>query len=77
MTRPNPASSGRREPDSLAEKPRERGARPSREDRREARFRQRAILDLEDGPAREDLDETLFQARESRGGLPTLGRGHR
>jgi hypothetical protein len=58
-------SRGRREP------------RPSREERREARFREQAILGLEDGPATEDLDDTLLRARESRGGLPTLGRGHR
>ncbi len=71
------------DPDALAETPRRRARdvmdeeRPTYLERREARFRERAILDLDDGPAGEDLDDTLYRARESRGGLPTLGRGHR
>jgi len=75
--------SGTAAPDALAETPRRRAQdetdedRPTYLERREARFRERAILDLEDGPAGEDLDDTVFRARESRGGLPTLGRGHR
>ncbi|MET3974952.1 hypothetical protein [Cellulosimicrobium sp. 4261] len=65
--------------DALAETPRRRIREETDEDRptyllrREARFRERAILDLDDGPAGEDLDDTLYRARESRGGLPTLG----
>lgn len=75
--------SGTADPDARAETPRRRGDdgrgedRSSYLERREARFRDRAILDLDDGPAVEDLDDTLHRARESRGGLPTLGRSHR
>jgi len=36
-----------------------------------------AMLDLDDSPAGEDIDDTLYRARESRGGVPTLGRGYR
>ncbi len=73
------APSGTADPDARAETPRRRGddgrgeERPTYLERREARFRERAILDLDDGPAGEDLDDTLYRARESRGGLPTLG----
>lgn len=71
-----------RELDALAETPRRRARagnddRPTYLERREARFRERALLDLGDGPAGEDLDDTLYRARESRGGLPTLGSRHR
>lgn len=77
------APSGTTAPDALAETPRRRARdeadedRPTYLERREARFRERAILDLDDGPAGEDLDDTLYRARECGGGLPTLGRGHR
>ena len=82
-TAPTAASPSTPDPDALAETPRRRAwdesdeDRPTYLERREARFRERAILDLDDGPAGEDLDDTLYRARESRGGLPTLGRGHR
>ena len=66
------------DPEARAETPRRGGEdRPSYLERRESRFRERALLDLEDAPAAEDLDDTLYRARESRGGLPTLGRGRR
>ncbi len=80
---PTGASPSTPDPDALAETPRRRSrdetdeGRPTYLERREARFRERAILDLDDGPAGEDLDDTLHRACESRGGLPTLGRGHR
>ena len=80
---PTDARPGAPDPDALAETPRRRARHEPDEERltylerREARFRERAILDLDDGPAGEDLDDTLYRARESRGGLPTLGRGHR
>lgn len=80
---PTAASRSSPDPDALAETPRRRARDKTDEDRsrylarREARFRERAILDLDDGPAGEDLDDLLYRARESRGGLPTLGRGHR
>ena len=80
---PTAAGPSAPDPDALAETPRRRARdvtdedRPTYLERREARFRERAILDLDDGPAGEDLDDTVFRARESRGGLPTLGRGHR
>ena len=80
---PSGASPSVPDPDALAETPRRRTREETDEDRptylarREARFRERAILDLDDGPAGEDLDDTLYRARESRGGLPTLGRSHR
>lgn len=76
---PTAASPSVPDPDALAETPRRRARdepdedRPTYLERREARFRERAILDLDDGPAGEDLDDTLYRARESRGGLPTLG----
>ena len=76
---PSGASPSVPDPDALAETPRRRTREETDEDRptylarREARFRERAILDLDDGPAGEDLDDTLYRARESRGGLPTLG----
>lgn len=82
-TTPTDAAPRTPDPEALAETPRHRARdepdedRPTYIERREARFRERAILDLDDGPAGDDLDDTLYRARESRGGLPTLGRGHR
>ncbi|QJW37379.1 hypothetical protein [Cellulosimicrobium protaetiae] len=76
---PTAASPSGPDPDALAETPRRRARdetdedRPTYLERREARFRESAILDLDEGPAGEDLDDTLYRARESRGGLPTLG----
>ncbi len=76
---PTGASPSAPNPEAQAETPRRRARDEADEDRstylerREARFRERAILDLDDGPAGEDLDDTLYRARESRGGLPTLG----
>lgn len=46
-------------------------------ERRADRIRETAFRDLEERPATEDLEDSQFRAANRRGGLPSLGRGHR